>query len=103
MPKALLMDFFKKRKGLRQGGKEGLKTSARNPLSANTPRSDKSSFHLLSGKLFCPNLQILVVNAVFRVIFCHHGRKSLLKSIKIFFCFMEHFRTDPRLLITSLA
>jgi hypothetical protein len=32
MPKTLLMDFFKKRKGLRQGGKEGLKTSARNPL-----------------------------------------------------------------------
>jgi hypothetical protein len=52
MPKTLLMDFFKKRKGLRQGGKEGLKTSARNPLLANTPASDKSSLHLILERLF---------------------------------------------------
>lgn len=44
--------LFKKRKGLRQGGKEGLKTSARNPLFSNTPNSDKSSFRLTPEKLF---------------------------------------------------
>ena len=63
------MDSFKKRKGLRQGGKEGLKTSARNPLPANTQCSDKSSHHLLSRKLFRSNHQILAVNAEFSAIF----------------------------------
>jgi len=61
MPKTLLMDSFKKRKGLRQGGKEGLKTSARNPLSDNTPRSDKKfarfaareNISLKPAKFFC--------------------------------------------------
>jgi hypothetical protein len=36
----MILDF-KKRKGLRQGGKEGLKTSARNPLLSNTPHFNK--------------------------------------------------------------
>jgi hypothetical protein len=54
MPKTLLMDFFKKRKGLRQGGKEGLKTSARNPLSATTPGSDKKFARIAARKNILP-------------------------------------------------
>jgi len=93
MPKTLLMGSFKKRKGLRQGGKEGLKTSARNPLPANTPRSDKSSHHLLSRKIFSLNLQTLSVNGVFRAIFF---AITVAKAFKISLKrFVVRYRTFP--------
>jgi hypothetical protein len=56
MPKTLIMGFFKKRKGLRQGGKEGLKTSARNPLSANTPCSDEKFTPFIVQENISPKL-----------------------------------------------
>jgi hypothetical protein len=46
-----MASFFKKRKGLRQGGKEGLKTSARNPLFATTPSSGKKFASIVALKI----------------------------------------------------
>jgi len=45
---------FKKRKGLRQGGKEGLKTSARNPLFVNTPSSGKKFIAIAKHAVILP-------------------------------------------------
>jgi hypothetical protein len=59
------MLFLKKRKGLRQGGKEGLKTSARNPLINNTPHSDKKFDSFITGKNFSPGHVNLDVNLAF--------------------------------------
>jgi hypothetical protein len=51
MPKTLLMDDLKKKRAEARR-KGGFKTSARNPLFATTPASDKSSLHLMPERLF---------------------------------------------------
>jgi len=46
-------EFTKEKRGLRQGGKEGFKTSAHIPLPAHTPAAMKSSSGLPFLGIFC--------------------------------------------------
>ena len=104
MPKILIMGFFKKRKGLRQGGKEGLKTSARNLLSANTPRSDKKFAPFIVQKIILLKpANSCCKRDISGDFFAITAVKVFSNPRKIFLCCMERFHADDQFLKISFA